>query len=135
MLHETIPQSAKFLYYSDYDVQACHIFLTLKYGCKATAWASESQVCPRLEWRGPTRQRFFDHHHKYFQQSEDKWPQRQSQIERKILKTTTTVDQGILTWAESLDLLKDEPVLATEMRNMAKGLGVSVNPLLAEWTD
>lgn len=43
-----------FLFFSDHDFQGVHIFLNLKYGSKSTAWASATQVCPRLRWVGPT---------------------------------------------------------------------------------
>jgi len=39
---------------SDHDVYGFDVYNVLKYGCKATAWASPTMVCPRLQWAGPT---------------------------------------------------------------------------------
>lgn len=39
---------------SDHDVHGFDVYNVLKYGCKATAWASPTMVYPRLQWAGPT---------------------------------------------------------------------------------
>lgn len=47
-------QSTPFLFMSDRDVYGFDVYNVLKFGCKATAWASPTMVCPRLPWAGPT---------------------------------------------------------------------------------
>ena len=44
-----------FLYIADHDFHGFHIFSVLKYGCRSSAWASEIQTCPQLQWIGPSR--------------------------------------------------------------------------------
>lgn len=43
-----------FFYLSDHDVFGFNIYHVIKFGAKATAWASPSLVCSKLQWAGPT---------------------------------------------------------------------------------
>lgn len=47
-------QSTPLYYISDHDLYGMDIFTVLKFGSKATAWASPTLVCPRIHWAGPT---------------------------------------------------------------------------------
>ena len=47
-------QDVPFYFFSDHDVFGSEIYCVLKYGSKATAWASPTLICSRLEWAGPT---------------------------------------------------------------------------------
>ena len=47
-------QDVPFYFFSDHDVFGSEIYCVLKYGSKATAWASSTLICSPLEWAGPT---------------------------------------------------------------------------------
>ena len=46
-------QAVPILFFSDHDVYGFDIYQVLKYGSRATAWASPTLVCSRLQWAGP----------------------------------------------------------------------------------
>ena len=99
----------------------------LKYGCKATAWASDLQVCPPLEWAGPTRQQFFDHHEDANDAAE--WPQRRDELDHLFIRTMNKTDRSIMKVLNNLKLLDEEPVLREELKSMFDGRGVSLSNL------
>ena len=129
LLSETLPAIVHFLYYTDYDIHGCHIFTILKYGCKATAWASDMMVCPRLVWAGPKRQDFFDFHRKNHNDP-NTWEARKAEVERKFVKTLNRVDKSLITCMRNLDLLRNEHVLRQEIEAMEAGLGVSLHGVI-----
>ena len=128
MLARTFKDS-KFVYYSDYDLQGVHIFSMLKYGCKATAWASDIQVCPLLEWGGPTRRQFFEHHQR--QSDDGVWRQRREQIDDMFVRTINKTDRSIKKALDKFNLLDQEPILQLEVKSMFDGHGVSLSTPLA----
>ena len=96
----------------------------LKYGCKTTAWASDIQICPQLEWGGPTRQQIFDHHEGYTDAKS--WPKRREEIEGKFVKTIGKPDRSLRKVFKTLRLLEKEPQLQAEVKSMFSGNGVSL---------
>ena len=99
----------------------------LKYGCKATAWASDLQVCPPLVWAGPTRQQFFDHHQDANNAAE--WPERRQYLDDLFIRTINKTDRSIWKSLNKLHLLDNEPVLQEELKSMIDGHGVSLSNL------
>ena len=43
-----------FFYLSDHDIFGFDIYHVIKFGSRATSWASPSLVCSKLQWAGPT---------------------------------------------------------------------------------
>ena len=47
--------SIPFLYFNDHDFEGVEIFYNLKYGTMTSAWCNQTEVCPKLQWAGPSR--------------------------------------------------------------------------------
>lgn len=126
-----MPAHVPFLYYTDLDFQGCHIFTTLKYGCKATAWASEIQICPRMVWAGPSERQILDFHEQEFPKEEytckkkGTWDHRLKQLKKKMKHTANRVDKTLMAGMENSNVLRDEAELSSELARMMAGGSVS----------
>ncbi|MCJ1303315.1 Meiotic recombination protein W68 [Hypocenomyce scalaris] len=128
-----------FLFFSDHDFHGFQIFLTLKYGAKATAWASATQVCAKLQWIGPSVKDVYGTISKHTEvykaekmaepsvTEEDAskltriWERRMGEkIERALHQKITMVDKSLMRGMEKSGMLEKEEELAEEMRQMAK---------------
>jgi len=61
----TVRSGVPFICYTDHDVAGFHIYLTLKYGSRRSAWAAPSMICPTLQWGGPNKQQVLQHVRRY----------------------------------------------------------------------
>ncbi|KAG6991448.1 hypothetical protein G7Y79_00052g087880 [Physcia stellaris] len=127
LLDKIMPSHVPFLYYTDLDFQGCHIFTTLKYGCKATVWASEIQICPRMVWAGPSERQILDFHEREFPKEEytckekSTWDHRLKQLKKKMKHTANRVDKTLMAGMEHSNVLRDEPELSSELARMMAG--------------
>lgn len=126
-----------FLFFSDHDFQGFHIFSILKYGCRSTAYLSEIQVCPQLQFAGPTladylqspaafRPEWEEQHqadNPRFSPDEitaaaEQWEARQGRRLPKKLVRADQTDRSLYKGFERTMWLQHEPIVHAELETM-----------------
>lgn len=102
------------------------MFMNLKYGARASAWASALMACPGLVYCGPTKAQLLEHHREH-SKAED-WDARMNELEDKmaasIRRPVTNTDKTVYTGMEKSGFFRHEPELAQEMQLVKDGRGV-----------
>lgn len=136
-----------FVFYADHDVAGFHIYLTLKYGSRKSAWAAPSMTCPTLQWGGPSKEQVFQHvrHYAYNQytaiirQKNPQWStekltctandwlaDRVPRLEKEMKKPLKTGSKKLLNTIKQNRYLQYETVeFQDALRLIAQGKGVS----------
>ncbi|KAL9595376.1 MAG: hypothetical protein Q9219_006478 [cf. Caloplaca sp. 3 TL-2023] len=121
-------RDAPFLYFGDHDMQGFTIFQTLKYGSRASAWASAIMVCPRLQYVGPTKKDLLDSVKNYRSQlanpdstedevrhHTDRWSAKADHKVKSKFDRCTPKDMEVMKSFESLGWLEHEPLAKREV--------------------
>lgn len=129
--------SVPFLYFSDHDFEGVQIFYNLKYGTMTSAWCNQTEVCPKLQWVGPSREDLLESpaafkalHEAQFRreqphQSDDNvikamedWESKMSKkLHNKLVKSTKR-DRSLFAGFSKAGWLDYEPELKAELEMM-----------------
>ena len=122
----------QFLYFGDHDLQGGQIYTKIKYGARASAWASDRMVVPDLQHMTPTKDQVMKMTEESFTPlyiGESIEASLEAHLQRR---NVNGVDRSLNAGMQALGLYEDEPELQAMVNAVLKKGWVSIASLPAD---